>query len=80
MYGYWIRHSEIGRIAMLDGFEDLLQRQPIRNAQRNVPRPDFRNVIYIYREASHVRRAGEWIWVPRGWLVVNRERLQPDQQ
>jgi hypothetical protein len=53
-------------------FSALLDRPSITDADRNVARPDLWRNLYIYRVATFVRWNDELVWVPAGWLVVDK--------
>ena len=57
---------------MQDELSEFVSRPVVPDLERNVPRPDFHRIIYIYRAAAYVQWDGESIWVPAGWLVIDR--------
>ena len=56
----------------MNEFCALLDRPSILDADRNVPRPDLWRNLYIYRAAAFVRWNDGLVWVPAGWLVVDK--------
>ena len=56
----------------MDEVHALVSRPVVPDHERNVSRPDFHRILYIYRPAAHVHGDGALIWVPAGWLVIDR--------
>lgn len=63
---------------MPDELLRLLHLPPVRDDQRNVPRPDFQQVLYVFCARILVVRDGELICIPARWLVVDRRTASPD--
>ena len=63
---------------MPDELYRLLRLPPVRDDQRNVPRPDFQHMLYVFCARTYVVWDGELIWIPTGWLVVDRRTASSD--